>query len=48
MENETTLPARLTQPDALGTDGPGQSGFTIVRLIFFGLLLALVAVAYFV
>lgn len=49
MENETTtMPARLTQPAALGTDASPEPGVTVFKLIFLVALLAFIAVAYFV
>jgi hypothetical protein len=52
MENDPTLPAMLTQPDTLGAPSDASSGagpgLPVFKLIFLGVLLALVAIAYFV
>lgn len=48
MENETTAPAMLTQPDTLGAEPGIEPGVPIFKLIFLGVLLALIAIAYFV
>ena len=48
MENETTLPATLTQPDTPGEPSSAEPGVPVFKLIFLGVLLALIAIAYFV
>jgi hypothetical protein len=48
MENETTTPAMLTQPDMLGAESGAEPGVPVFKLIFVGVLLALIAIAYFI